>query len=241
MRAALWLFTWTLLCVFALACSPRVDADEPKPDALTAKQILDRMAKAYAECKSYRDAGVVKTVIVQADGKWTVEKPFSTVFVRPDRFRFEYTESQGGRDLHDIVWRKGKEVQTWWDVKPGIEKAESLGLALAGATGVSSGSAHTVPALLLSDEVGGRRLTDMTEAKRIEDATLQKVDCFRIEGKFGESPMTLWLDKKTFLVLRIDSQQKIKDFRIEETTTYEPVIDAEIADKMLEFNAPNQK
>lgn len=114
-------------------------------------------------------------------------------------------------------------------------------MALAGATGVSGGSAHTVPALLLANEVGGRRLTDITEAKAVEEARLDKVDCFRIEGKFGDSPTTIWIDKKTFLVRRIDAQNAFSGFRSEQTTTYDPAIDEEIVDKKLDFDSPKQK
>jgi len=214
-------------------------ADEPRQDALTAQQVLERMAKAYANCKSYRDSGVVKTVFIEANGQRTVEKPFTTAFVRPDRFRFEYKErSPDGRESRYLVWRQGKDVQTWWDVTPGIKKADSLGLALAGATGVSGSSAHTVPSLLLPQEVGGRRLTDMTEVKRIEDAKLGEADCFRLQGMYASNPMTLWIDKKTYLVRRVDTQNKFDNFRTEGTTTYDPVVDGEITDKMLEFDPP---
>jgi outer membrane lipoprotein-sorting protein len=94
---------------------------------------------------------------------------------------------------------------------------------------------------VLPKEVEGRRLTDMTDTKRVEDAKLDKVACFRIEGKYADSPMTLWIDQKTFLVRRIDAQKKFDDFRTEETTTYDPVIDGEIPDKQLEFDPPQQK
>src|SRR5882672_2574145 len=127
MRPIPLLFTWVLCFVFEAWFSQTGSADEPKQDALTAKQIFDRMAKTYAECKSYRDSGVVKTVFIQADGKRTVEKPFTTAFVRPDRFRFEYREKRGGgREPHYVVWRQGEEVQVLTDLKPGVEKMESL-------------------------------------------------------------------------------------------------------------------
>jgi outer membrane lipoprotein-sorting protein len=241
MRVVFSLVTSAACCLITAVVVLPVSADEPNPEALKAQDVLDRMAKVYAGCKSYRDSGVVKTVFIQDANNHTVEKPFTTAFVRPDRFRFEYKEKQDGQERRYLVWRKGKEVQTWWDIKPGIEKPESLDLALAGATGVSGVSAHTVPALLLPNEVGGRRLTDMTGAKRIEDAKLDKVDCFRIEGKYADSPMTLWIDKKTFLVRRIDSQQKFGNFRTEATTTYDPVTDDEIPDKKLEFDPPKEK
>jgi outer membrane lipoprotein-sorting protein len=215
-------------------------ADEPKPDDPSAKQILDRMAEVYADCKSYRDSGMVKTLFIMAEGKETIEKPFTTAFVRPDRFRFEFKQT-GNPQSRYIVWSKGLDIQTWWDVKPGIEKAASLELALAGATGVSSSSAHTIPSLLLPKEVSGRRLTDVTDAKRGEDGKLEKVECFRIEGKYGDHPITLWIEKESFLVRQIDEQVKFDNFRTEQTTTYDPTIDKEITDKMLEFDPPAQK
>ena len=210
-------------------------------NALTAKQILGRMAKAYATCKSYRDSGTVKTDFIEANGTRTVELPFTTAFVRPDRFRFEYRDKQvDNEEICYVVWRRGKNVQTWWDIKPGVETPNSLGLALAGATGVSGGSAHTIPALLLPEEVGGR-LTEITDAKRIDDAKLGKAYCFRMQGTYGASPLTLWIDKKTSLVRRIDTQNKFANFRTEQTTTYDPLIDTEITDKMLEFNVAKPK
>jgi outer membrane lipoprotein-sorting protein len=227
--------------ITAMTLQP-VRADAREPDALKAQDVLDRMAKAYANCKSYRDSGVVKTVYIEATGNLTEEKPFATAFVRPDRFRFEYKEKQDfGREHRYIVWRKGKDVQTWWDIKPGVEKPNSLGLALSAATGVSGGSARTVPALLLPKEIEGRRLTDMTEAKRVEDAKLDKVDCFRLEGKFVDLPTTIWIDTKTFLVRRIDAQMKFDTFRAVETTNYDPAVAEEISDKQLAFDPPEQK
>ena len=208
-------------------------AEEPNPGNLTAKQIVGRMAEEYAKCKSYRDSGVVKTVFIMTDRKRIVEKPFTTAFVRPDRFRFEYKDK--GRRY--IIWRKGNDIQTWWDVTPGIKKPESLEGALEAATGVSSRSTITVPIMLIPDEFRGRRLTNITEAERIEDAKFDEVDCFRIQGSVG-SPMTIWVDKKTFLLRRIDSQTKFDDFRTEQTTTYEPVINGKIPDKMLKFDPP---
>jgi outer membrane lipoprotein-sorting protein len=232
------------LLVYAVICclpgtTPSAVADEPKQDAFTAEQLLDRMSKAYANCKSYRDSGVVKTVFIQANGKRTVNKPFETAFVRPDRFRFEYRARKGDEeDYRHLIWSNGKDVLTWWDIRPGIEKPTSLGMALAAATGVSSGSAHTIPALLMPDRFPGRGLTSMTELKRREDAKHFNLDCFRVEGTFANNTQTLWLDKETFLIRRIDSPKTFPTFSTETTTTYDPVIDGEITDQMLTFDPP---
>ncbi len=225
-------------CLLLLSsAAPSAVPDEPKQDAPTAKQLLDRTSKTYANCKTYRDSGVVTTLFVQDTGNRTVEKPFKTAFVRPDQFRFEYKDGTS----RYIIWSKGKELRTWWDVKPGIEKPESLQLAVAGATGVSSGSAARIPAMLMPDQLGGWGGIHISGAKRIDDGKLEKVECFRVEGKYVNNPITLWVDKKSHLVRRVDEHTKFDNFRTEQTTTYDPVIDGEITDKMLEFDPPKQK
>ncbi len=213
---------------------------QPKPVDLPAEQIVERMAKAYKDCKSYRDTGIVKTLFVEAGGNRTVEKPFTTAFVRPDRFRFEYKETIGDQKMRFIIWSNGKEVQTWWDVKPGIDKPKSLDLALGGAAGVSDYSSLNIPQLLMPDKMGWRRLA-LTEPKRTKDGKLDKVECFRVEGKYGRNPITLWIDKRTYLVRRIDEQAKFDNFRTEQTTTYDPTIDKKITDKTLDFDPPVPK
>jgi hypothetical protein len=216
---------------------PHVRTEGASPRTPTARDVLDLVAKTYAGCKSYRDSGVVRTVFVRGKGRRTVEKPFRTAFVRPDRFRFQY-ELDG--DVY-IVWRGGDEVLSWWYVEPGVEKVSSLGLALAGATGVSGGSAHTVPALLLPSDVSGRRVTELAEAMRIDDARIDEVDCFRIAGTSSGSPHILWIDQKTYLVRRIEEGHRFDKFRTEETTNYDPALDGEVPDESLRFDPPKEK
>jgi len=226
--------------IVSLALVNAVAESELEP--LTAKDLLDRMAKTYAGCASYRDSGVVKTTFIEPDRSWVEEKPFTTTFVRPDRYRFEFWEKNGSKQQgRYLVWRAGNEIRTWWEIKPGVATPPSLGRAVAGATGVSGGSAHTIPALLLGDEIGGRRLTEMKDAKRIGEGIIGKTECCRVHGYYAGNPMTLWLDKKTYLVLKIEEAEKDKGFRTLTTTSYEAVINSDVAEKTLEFNPPKKK
>jgi len=219
-------------------------AEDANPNIPTAKDIITRMADAYNACKSYSDSGLVKIVFIRKDGTSVDERPFTTAFVRPDQFRFEYSSKftgPGEKPLRHIVWAKGDDVRTWWDIQPGNKKEVSLGMAVAGATGVSGGSAHMIPMLLMPKEIEGWSATDIREPNRIADALLDNVDCYRIAGKYTDSDsesITLWISKKTFLIHRIDSTSKFSDFRTENTTTYKPVIDTEIDENQLAFNAP---
>ncbi|MFA7231930.1 MAG: M56 family metallopeptidase, partial [Victivallaceae bacterium] len=225
-------------------------AAKPAP-ALTPEQIIAKMAETYAKCKTYQDSGTVKTIFFQDTGERVEEKPFTTAFVRPDLFRFEYKEKVDSFLKEKpcyIVWRKGDEVLTWfYATNPNIvTKATSLSFGLAGATGVSSGSAHTIPALLLS-EAGGSKLSDLKETKLLEDGSFDNSKCFRVQGKFIykndnanviRKPTTIWIDKNTLLVRKIDEENVFSYFRTEVTTTYYPVINKDIPGSALEFNPP---
>src|SRR5262249_53719108 len=109
------------------------------------------------------------------------------------------------------------------------------------ATGVSGGSAARIPAMLMPDQLKGWGRIAVTEAQRIGDEKLEKIDCIRIRGKYADAPMTLWIDKKSYLVRRIDQEAKFDDFRTETTTTYDPAVDEQIPDKKLEFDPPKEK
>src|SRR5947209_15674711 len=118
---------------------------------MTPDEILGAMAEVYATCPTYRDSGQVVTHFFDPGSdrpKRTSVRPFETAFVRPDRFRFEYRNryKDDGPWYRHIVWAKGGDVRMWWDVRTGVEYPDSLGMAIAAATGVSGGSAHVVPA-----------------------------------------------------------------------------------------------
>ena len=163
--------------------------------------------------------------------------PFRTAFVRPDQFRFEYDDPTPEKAY--IIWAKAGEVRTWWYIRPGVESPPSLADAVAGATGVSGASSHTIPTLLLPDlpdRINRRKLTAMTDLTRLPDETLDGTLCFKLHGKysFGKTPTTLWLDKATYLVWRIAEDTGLT----KRTTIYRPEVNKEIPAKELEFNAP---
>ena len=90
--------------------------------------------------------------------------------------------------------------------------------------------------------MGGFRLGNLSGLTRIEDTAFNGSICFRLVGKFSaESSMTLWIDNRTFLLRRIDSQRKSAQYNREQTTTYDPVLDNQVSDYALEFNAPESR
>jgi hypothetical protein len=204
-------------------------------DSLSPAEILARMAKVYAGCTSYRDSGLIRSTFIEGRTTRTEERSFTTAFERGGRFRYELTDKEGGHRF--VAWRDGQDVRVWWDVKSGVTRPASLDLALAGGTGISGGSAHTVPALLLA-EVSGNRLTDLQNLKRLADGALGNDPCYRVEGTLGDQPLTVWIDQRNYLVRRIDRHRQLtKRLQVDRATTYQPVLDGEIPAKALAFGA----
>ncbi len=222
--------------------------------ALTLEALLDRVRRTYSEAKTYQDKGVVTTTFFKPDGAemMAAEKPFSTAFVRPDRFRFEYRQKREGdakASRYLIARDASGKVRRWWDVRPGVEEGGSLYMALAGATGVSDGSANTVPSLLLTDDRHGGNWTKHKELVLLEDAETAGRRCHRVQLTIPPIPntpaqgsvYTYWVDAESFLLRRIESKTTFPDFFAKSVTTYEPILNGEVPDAALAFDPPEKK
>jgi len=207
----------------------------------------------YRNCRSYRDHGEVRTTLLTDGGRAGSDRPFKTAFVRPDRFRFQFTDTGlGERSSEYVVWTDGDEVRSWWDAKPGVRNAGTLQDGLRIAAGVSGGSSIRIPGLLLPGSVGEGPL--IIAAERISNATDRDAPCIRIKGKSQRTPytltqgtqtltvqdesITLWIDRATLLLRKVEDRKTFDTYKSESTTTYTPEIDIEIPPEQLTFTAP---
>ncbi len=246
--------------VFALAATARAQETAKGGDEAAGAspvKILLGMQKVYAGCRSYRDSGKVVTTIVTDGGRATSERPFATAFVRPGRFRFQFIDTGlGDRSSKYIVWSDGHEVRSWWDAQPGVRHPGSLQEALVPATGISGGSSVRVPGLLLPEDIGEGPL--LIAPERIEDGVDRGVACIRIKGKGRKTPyalptgptrsvtvldesVTLWIDRATSLLRKVEENRTFETYRSESTTTYTPEIDVEVPAADLAFGAPEEQ
>ena len=224
-------------------------------DSLNAEQIVELATQVYAKCDSYRDSGVAATTYTSEDRQWTGEKPFTTVFVRPSRIRFEYQDmSAGDPPPSYIIWADGNDVRTWSDVEPGVNRPATVSMAIAGAAGVSQGTSHRIPSMLRPEPSASKSALELNYARRIEDGDVDGFDCFRIGGQSIRTPKTLgsgdtgivlhensstiWIDKQSYLVRRVDESNVYDSFSTDTVTTYNPEINVEIPSELLEFGAP---
>ena len=101
----------------------------------------------------------------------------------------------------------GSTIYFWsrsYDGSSELEYPESLLLAVAGATGISSGTAHTIGALLFK-EVGGFRLTDMCRIRFRATREFQGVRCVVVSGSHpgGRGRVTAWFGAEDLLLRRL--------------------------------------
>jgi len=234
-----------------------------------ADHILARVASAYAGCRSYRDEGVVTTTFYNGR-KLTERRPFSTRFVRPDGFLFEFRSRRGEDDWDQYaIWNENGQTRSWWSIRPGLETVKRLDVAIGGATGVSGGSAFRVPHLLMPT-LGSRSAPG--PACVIASPEASNLNCVVVEiPQHLGGVEQIWIEETSFLVRKVveprhvlepppvaaldglksidpalaekierSYSKKSERPEVDTVTTYEPVFDVEIARADLVFVPPSE-
>lgn len=217
---------------------------------LSAALLLQRVASCYAGARTYRDTGYVYTTVHGPGGVRSSQVSFVTAFSRPGRrFRFEFVVPYpvapplGLPERRWIIFRNGSLIGQWSFSGAKPVTAETFGLLIAAATGISRGAAHHVPALLMPRDVTGRRLTDHPYAPRMLDQlSCAHRSCLRVGAGFrpgdDEFGSVIWIDREQLLIRRLDARCRRGTFVINSITTYDPVMDESIPEQELEFSPP---
>lgn len=179
------------------------------------KQFLQTIAHQYANCASYRDSGTVTSTSYELNSERITNRStlhFATRYRNDGRFFFEYNKSSGDFENawdRNVIWSNGNSARSWRHRKGRVEN-NTLSLLIAGFTGVSRGSAHTIPVLLIPS-IGGTQLTHAKEV--ILDPTSQDEPhttltlCFSSsESSFSE---TVTLSNSTGLIKKMEYEQII--------------------------------
>ena len=178
-----------------------------------AVQLFRDALSMYRQASSYQDEGVVSVVSPELDGGGKVT--FETLFVRPSLFRFKFASPHPYPPLAHIVttticgldragaylWSKN------YDEPARLEVCENLSMAVAGATGISSGSAHNIGQLLFG-EIGGARFVDLEQLSSGSDETVEGMRCKSVHGRVSgvDAAVTLFIDPATLTIPRIDTR-----------------------------------
>lgn len=204
-----------IVCSFVIFGFAR--SSECQPKNVSAKDIIEKMAAQYRDISSYQDTGeVLETKNGANNGR--IVNEFKTYFTRPNFLRFEWTDGNiatSGPELN-VVWSDGKRTKSYYSWKnPRVETYETIGLGFGGATGISRGSAHTVPTLLL-EEIGGFKLTEILKPEIIAEEKFEGENCYIVRGyhPFG-FPIDIWIGKKDFLIRKTKEPMEKGLFEVE--------------------------
>ena len=205
---------------------------------LSSKQILAEVASTYQKCTSYRDSGLFESKTTRNDGsEWSHLIAFRTAFQRdPQKFRFAYRQNyydQGYREP-TILWHDRRITMIGEEETNIFEKQTDLGRAVARLTGVSSSTSHNISALLMPNQIGGRRLVELSNLKPPQIEKIAKDTCYRLEGLYADEKMILWINTETFLITKIESHMTIRGKLKVYNTTHTPEINKKLAASLFE-------
>jgi hypothetical protein len=168
---------------------------------MDASALLQKMAATYAGLASYADQGVVTTTLIEGEQRQVMRRPFATAFQRPHRFRFEFTDESTG-DRYTI-WQEAPPARRQWTQQGDQVDTLELPLAIAGATGISGGSALTIPRLLMPALIHSRALTDLETPTLDGEEVIDGARCWRLQGRQGNAQQTLFIGAEDWLVRRL--------------------------------------
>jgi hypothetical protein len=203
--------------------------------AMDARHVLQTMITVYAAFTSYVDTGHVTTRIVKSGvvhRRW-----FSTLYQKPSFFRFTFYSPHPHPPLGHIVTQHvvGLDGTEGYSIKKRPEDTQplkstgGLALAVAGATGISSGSAHTIGRLLLP-EVDGRSILDLHNPQFNGDTDIDGALCYSITGQLPKGDgQELWIEKDTLLLRKvIGSRETARSKEVRENICVNEVIESKL-------------
>lgn len=230
--------------VIAAASSGWRDPAPVDEQTFDARDVLRKSAIVYRTSKSYSDTGTVQTEYTNISRTWIGETRFKTAYVAPDRFRFEATMQEMPRVEYTFVaWRDGHDVQATFSIDPDFnQKITSLADALDAAAGISRDTSGMIPGLLVDGMKLGGDIVRLADPVRLDDTLIDGIDCFQVQGKRWphDGPTTVWIDKESFLILKIYEEDLIRNGTTKTTWRYQPARNAAVDEADLQFNGPAQ-
>jgi len=180
----------------------------------SAKEFVSAVIAQYRAMKNYTDTGYVQ-VRLQA-GHYVIY--FQTALGEGGDFRFTFDRPHPYRPLRHKVTRqvvgrcRGKSYlsSNSPDGSSSVELIDDFDMAIAGATGISGGAAHTIASLLF-DEVGGWSLADLTRPRLRSPKKVDGISCYRVTGLHGRYPVTLFVGIDDLIIRKISCRRLNSD------------------------------
>jgi len=171
------------------------------------ESIIRAVIERYSQLDSYCDRGAVFGEL-GTDGPYA-EVTFETAYASPNLFRFAFESPHPFPPLSHLIWRcvvgcdgtrsylriehPGKPADQWFE--------GDVATVVAGATGISGGSAHTIARLLLGT-VGGLSLTDLRDWTISGSTVVDDIACYQLVGRHPSGGQWELVVEKDSLLLR---------------------------------------
>lgn len=203
-----------------------------------ATELWGKVLAVYAAGSSYLDEGSVIDVMPDSVGtERFIKERFSTAFVRPGQFRFEYRSQLAHKSGFYVVYKNNQEVRTW----AGLALSENdLSSALCGANGVSYGAALRIPQILLPQEIRGSGIHEMKRINTVGEENCGDHACLKISGYWRTNgPTFIWIDQN-HLIRKIEEKDepgRMGKFGLRTRTVieYSPQLNVPVAADKLAF------
>jgi len=149
------------------------------------KRLATLVLARYRKLRRYKDSGHVRSL----KGTRETSVEFTTSFRRQSHFTFRFHSPHPYPPLRHRVTRHtvGQDstspffTRCSYDGTEKAERGESLEMYVAGATGISRGSAYTIGALLF-ETVGPSELRRMRKLRTLKGKVLDGVPCVGLQG-----------------------------------------------------------
>jgi hypothetical protein len=225
-------FSLIVLAAILMGSTTAKSEDVPTPG-----KVLAKTAKTYSECKSYSDSGVSTLTATENDGrKRKTRTQFRTSYVKGKEFRFAYRQNVNnyGYGGSNVLLYDGEVAKVKMEGGDDFERQKSLIEGIASLTGVSFGTAHTIPALLMPDRISGHNVLRLTGHSSLVEEGFAMNPCYKIKGLVHETKVILWIDKHTGLLIKTEENYQSNAIDYMVTTVFIPSVDVEIPESFFE-------
>ena len=172
---------------------------------ITPDKILEKVKTAYKSMDTYKAQGTITSNIDTGEMKANIETSFSIILKKPNLYLISWTQknmAMPGMSQSGAVWSDGAQPYLYMGGMNAYSKMGSDELALASATGISSGAAFTIPSLFLS--VFKEQPAPFSRLKDPQIEMTEKVgeeDCYVISGSSSVSKKeAFWVSKTSYLI-----------------------------------------
>lgn len=181
-------------------------ADQSPPDPVL---LLQRVKDHYRSASTYAAEGKALTRILQPDSgtEIAVGVSFRMWLGRPGLYRIEWTEHRNlGRTESGAVWNDGDGPHLYLGASGAYTRMISDPIALAAATGVSLGVAHTIPNLFF----GFRETTSLIDALQSPvletSAVIDETPCYVVAASLPSGlEYRLWISEREPILVQVEN------------------------------------